>query len=99
MDPIKRITKMETLLNETREALDDLEQSLEAYRLVRGKIRKLEDYYGSEEWFQDREDDAAGKFPEDLRRGVLSEDLIYDVLTDERELARQMAEAAAEYLR
>ncbi|MBQ3390275.1 MAG: DUF4298 domain-containing protein [Firmicutes bacterium] len=99
MDPIKRITKMEELLNDSREVLDDLEQSLEAYRLVRAKIRKLESYYGSEEWYRDREDDAAGKFPGDLRRGVLSEDLIYDVLTDERELARQMAEAAAEYLR
>ena len=99
MEQNRRITEMERILNESRKALDGLGQSLEAYRQVREKIRKLESYYGSDEWYRDREDDAEGKLPLDLHRGVLSEDLIYDVLTDERELARQMAEAAAEYLK
>lgn len=98
MDQRKRIEEMEKLLNESREALDGLEKSLEDYREIREKIRRLEKYYGSDEWHQDREDDAAGKLPGDLHRGVLTEDLVYDVLTDERELVRQMAEAAAEYL-
>lgn len=44
------------------------------------KIRKLADYYGSKEWKNDLAADEAGKLPVDLKRGVLSEDGIYNVL-------------------
>ena len=95
----QRIRDMEEMLTDSRQALDALEESLDAYKRIRGKIRRLEEYYGSEDWYRDREDDAAGKLSGELRRGVLSEDLIYDVLTDERRLAGEMAAAAAGYLR
>ena len=43
-------------------------------------IAALEEYYGSNEWKQDFADDEAGKLPQNLRRGVLSEDAVYDFL-------------------
>ena len=39
---------------------------------------------------QDFEDDEAGKIPRDLKRGVLSEDAVYDLLTENRELLVRM---------
>lgn len=39
---------------------------------------------------RDFEDDSAGKLPRDLRRGVLSEDAVYDLLTDHDRLLKRM---------
>ena len=99
MTQIERITYYETILNEAEDALELLGDALETYRALQGKIRELDAYYGSDEWRQDLEDDEAGKLPADLPRGVLSEDGIWDLLTDERELAAQMSEYAAEFIR
>ena len=43
-------------------------------------------YYGSDTWKQDLEDDRQGLLPQDLKRGVLSEDGIWNLLEDWREL-------------
>ena len=99
MNQIERITHYETMLHEAEDALSVLGDALEGYRAVQDKIRALDEYYGSEEWRQDFEDDEAGKLPADLPRGVLSEDGIYDVLTDERELTALMIEYAADFIR
>ena len=99
MTQIERITHYETLLNEAEDALSLLGDALEAYHAVQEKIRELDDYYGSDEWRQDFEDDEAGKLPSDLPRGVLTEDGIWDVLTDERELNELMLEYASEFIR
>ena len=99
MNQIERITYYETLLNEASDALALLGDALEGYRAVKGKIRELDAYYGSDEWRQDFEDDEAGKLPADLPRGVLTEDGVWDLLTDERELAALMSEYAAEFIR
>ncbi len=48
---------------------------------LREKLRELAGYYESSEWKRDFEDDEAGRLPRNLKRGVLSEDGIYDVLT------------------
>ncbi|MBQ3516767.1 MAG: DUF4298 domain-containing protein, partial [Lachnospiraceae bacterium] len=40
-----------------------------------------EAYYGSDIWRKDYEDDESGKLPADLKRGVLSEDAVYHLLT------------------
>jgi hypothetical protein len=42
---------------------------------------------------KDYEDDEAGKLPEDLKRGVLSEDAVYNLLTDHHELILRMSKA------
>ena len=40
-----------------------------------------------------QEADEDGKLPADLKRGVLSEDGIYDLLSDNNELVSKLAEA------
>ena len=58
-------------------------------------IAALSDYYGSDEWKQDFADDEAGLLPADLKRGVLSEDGIWNLLADNRELMNRMKEVIA----
>ncbi len=51
-------------------------------------LRALEAYYESPLWRMDYESDEAGQIPEQVKRGILSEDAIYDVLTTYEELLR-----------
>ena len=45
-------------------------------------LNELESYYASDEWKQDFEVDEAGLLPEKLKRGVLSEDGLYNLLDE-----------------
>lgn len=86
-----RIEHMENILSEGREAVDALRQALEAYAEIAPRLEELFDYYGGETWFADLEADAAGLLPEGLRRGVLSEDAVYDLISDNAELMDELA--------
>lgn len=92
---IERIETMENNMNACRQAVDALSEALEHYKSVLGQMEELSTYYGSPEWMSDYEDDEAGKLPEDLRRGVLSEDLAYDLLVDNHELIKEMLKVAS----
>lgn len=85
MKQIDRITEMERCLDVTDEAVKKLADALDFYESHQKAIRKLFDYYGSTLWMKDYEDDEAGKLPKDLKRGVLSEDAVYDLITDHHE--------------
>lgn len=87
MNRIERIQEMERCLDLSRQAVDRLEEAFTAYEEVQKEYRKLCDYYGSSRWLEDYEADEAGKIPADLKRGVLSEDEVYNLLTDNHELA------------
>jgi len=99
MEQFDRIRAMEARLNAVGAALRALDQALDGYAAAREDLRALNAYYGSEEWFRDREDDAAGKLPAALPRGVLSEDAVWNVLEEDRALLIRLLETAAETLR
>ena len=80
MEQIERIQYYEEILDEANKVVTDLSKAIEQYEIVREKIIELEAYYGSDTWRRDYEDDEAGKLPADLKRGVLSQDAVYDVL-------------------
>ena len=82
MTRIERITHMESLLDKSAEVIARLEQALEDFAALQPDIAELEAYYTSPQWRKDFEADEAGKLPKDLKRGVLSEDTVYDLLTD-----------------
>ena len=44
------------------------------------KLRLLDAYYTSGQWREDYEADERGELPPDLKRGVLSQDTLYDLL-------------------
>lgn len=90
MEQIERIREMERCLDASENAIRELSEALSSFEEVQPLYRKLSDYYGSDRWMQDYEDDEAGKLPRDLKRGVLSQDAVYDLITKNRELLVRM---------
>ena len=86
MEQIERIRQMELRMERAAKAVMELSAALDNYAAVQDDIAALEQYYGSEEWKQDFAADEAGLLPADLKRGVLSEDGIWNLLSDVREL-------------
>ena len=87
---IARIRLMERRLNRAVAAVKRLTAALDKYEAVLVDITALDEYYGSELWRQDLADDEAGRLPEGLKRGVLSEDGIWNLLTDCKELNERL---------
>lgn len=79
---LQRIAAMEAAMDRTAEAVAALEKALDAYETVRPDIDRLTDYLESGAWREDFEADEAGLVPKDLKRGVLSEDGLYNLLAD-----------------
>ena len=90
MEQLERITYMEQILDEATEAVSSLSEALGKYSAVQDKLQELATYYSSKQWRQDFDDDSAGKIPQDLKRGVLSEDAVYNLLSDVTRLKDQM---------
>jgi hypothetical protein len=83
---IRRIRQMERRFNRVSAAVKRLTAALDRYEAILDDVGVLDHYYGSEEWRQDFAADEAGLLPPDLKRGVLSEDAIWNLLSDYREL-------------
>ena len=64
--------------------------------MIQKDLRTLEEYYGSPIWKEDFEADEAGLLPKDLKRGVLTEDGIDDVLEQNAELKSRIQEMLQE---
>lgn len=75
---INRITEMEA-------AFDRVTIALHSGRplspVTQADIKKLKGYYRTD-WMSDFEADEHGKLPKGLKRGVLSEDSLYNLLSD-----------------
>ena len=86
MDRIQRIQAMEKKLDKAIKAVAALDEALEQFEAASPEIEELIAYYESDLWREDFEADEEGKLPTDLKRGVLSEDGIYNLLTDYQRL-------------
>jgi len=94
MEQLERIIYMEKLLDEATEAVSALKKALERYNSMQKKLQELDAYYTSREWRQDFDDDSSGKLPANLKRGVLSEDAVYDLLEQNAQLLRTLRSVA-----
>jgi len=86
MTQIERIQHMEEILTEATNAASALLAALKRHQDIQPRIAELEAYYTSSQWMRDYEDDCAGKLPKDLKRGVLSEDAVFNMLLTQHEL-------------
>lgn len=68
LDRIERVEKYERLFDEAASTHDPKILAL------------LDSYYASGEWREDYEADERGELPPDLKRGVLAQDALYDLL-------------------
>lgn len=90
IDNQKRITIMENIYEEASRNIEEMEQKLASYKDLQSEIKRLEDYYTSDEWKEDYSLGEEGLLPEDLKRGVLSEDGIHNLLERYMELQSQI---------
>ena len=99
MTQVERIQHMETVLDDVSSGLDQMSAAVDRYHEILPKIRELSAYYGSPDWDHDFDDDREGKLPADLKRGVLSEDAVYDALIDHRDMLRQLLDLVSVCIR
>ncbi|MBR1500016.1 MAG: DUF4298 domain-containing protein [Bacteroidaceae bacterium] len=85
-EQLRRIRQMERALGRASTALKRLSSALDKFEEAREDINTLSSYYGSDLWKQDFLDDESGRLPKDLKRGVLSEDGIWNMLEELQEL-------------
>lgn len=93
--PVDRIRINEQRLDRCSESLTLLAHALQRYMDAQQDLRSLEAYYSSPAWLEDKDAQERGEFPDDLKCGVLSEDAVFDLLTDHKELCVTMAEILA----
>ena len=75
MTQIERIAAMEATYDRAAAALAAGQIDLPEFQL-------LADYMSGGDWLQDYEADEAGLLPPDLKRGVLSQDGLYNLICD-----------------
>ncbi len=79
---ISRIHKMEQSFDEVAETVFLNPNLVYHDENIKEKLNELTEYYESGLWLQDYECDERGELPGDLKRGVLSEDGLYNLLSD-----------------
>ena len=83
---INRIQQMEQYMDEVSEALRISPNKVKEDRMLCEKIKLLTNYMASGQWLADYEADERGELPADLKRGVLSQDALYNLLCEVKEI-------------
>jgi len=89
---LNRIRGMEKRMRRAEKILKSMEYALDEWDMMCSDLKILNKYLGSEEWKADLKADEDGLLPESLRRGVLSEDGIWNLLVDHRVLMQRLYE-------
>ena len=87
-DLLSRVREMEERYDRLTRVITSLEDALAAYARVRPDLEALQEYLDSGQWKAYFEADEAGEIPAGVKRGVLSEDGLYDLLEQAGQLPR-----------
>ena len=79
-ETIERITLMEFYFDTIQKALEINPDFLKKEAPAGIMLQELTEYYENGQWMADYEADEAGLLPRGLKRGVLSEDGVYNLL-------------------
>lgn len=79
-EAILRINEMESIYDEVISALNTQAKYLSSAQM-QDKIKTLYDYYTSGDWLRDYELDEQGLLPPEIKRGVLSQDGLHELLS------------------
>lgn len=99
MEPYAHITQMETIMVNHEKMLRELNRLLDTFEARQADYQALLEYYYSDQRNQDLRDDENHLIPQDLARGVLSEDEVFDLMGDYRDTALRMMEVALHMLK
>ena len=87
----ERINKMEQIFDRANQTVYEFEKAFENYKSIQSDLQKLEAYYSGALWKEDFASDESGILPPGLKRGVLSEDGIYNLLERKKEIDEELA--------
>ena len=89
---INRIQKMEECYDQLEKSVRALETALADCEGFKDNYKALKKYQKSGRWLKDYEADDQGKLPADLKRGVLSQDGLYNLLQDASDVLEALKE-------
>ncbi len=84
-----RIQKNEERLDSIMQSVKNLEDALSDFASHKKDLAYLNRYYGRQNWLKDKEDFEQGKIPRN-KAGVLSEDAVWNLNEDLKELKQEM---------
>ena len=79
-EAIQRVRQMEQYFDMLQDVMCKNPEALQEDVTVKEMLQSLIEYYEGGQWLQDYELDEKGLFPKDLKRGVLAQDSMYDLL-------------------
>lgn len=79
---IARIEEMEAVFDRLTAAFENDPAVVQKDMVFREELKRLTAYYESRLWMEDFQKDEQGLFPDGLKRGILSEDGIYNLLSE-----------------
>ena len=79
---VERVREMEVYFDKVLAAVEQDPDAVVKDASVRDMLHVLLQYYEGGQWLKDYECDEKGMLPADLKRGVLSQDGIYNLLGD-----------------
>ena len=87
---IDRITENEERLDRIQSNIKELEIALEHFKSNKKDLNKLNKYSGSKNWFKDK-DAYEKKLITQVKAGVLSEDAVWNLNDEIKEIYKEMA--------
>ena len=86
---IRRIEQMEIYFDKISAVFYTNPEVIKENVEIQQMLKELEWYFESGQWLADYECDERGELPKKLKRGVLSEDALYNLLCDIEEVKKQ----------
>lgn len=96
---LQRIQAMERAMSQYSQSLQQAQQAMAALQRAQRDYLQLREYYGDPVYMEDLDYSNSPDFPADQPAGVLSEDGLYNLFDDHRELALDLLDTATEMLR
>ena len=93
----KRIDENEKYLDESLEFIKKLDDVSSSINKIKPKIKKLNEYYSSENWFKDIEE--LDKEEINIKAGVLSEDAVWNMNENLDELLKELQNKINEFIK
>lgn len=95
---IQKIVALEKSFNTVEKVLKTMQSALESWENALPDFIALTNYYWSDQWQKDKEDSDKGTLMLDSPHGVLSEDAIYSLYQEQRQLALDLMKSAIKML-
>ncbi len=96
-DQKSNIQRKELILNKTCNLIEKLESVVAEWDDLYDAYQELMDYYSGEQWINDVEASDTGAFS-DMPHGVLSQDAVYNMYSDQRLVAFRLIRTALRYI-